>query len=78
MLFLIWTALGPDGYSMLFYQECWDTINGDLMIVFREFYGRGQLNMSRKSTFIVLIPKEGARELGDYKPISLLSTEQSL
>lgn len=25
---------GPDGFTMLFYQTCWDTIKFDLMMVF--------------------------------------------
>lgn len=35
----------PDGFSMLFYQECWDIIEEDLMAVLDEFFERG--NMQR-------------------------------
>uniref|UniRef100_A0A2N9IYP8 Reverse transcriptase domain-containing protein n=1 Tax=Fagus sylvatica TaxID=28930 RepID=A0A2N9IYP8_FAGSY len=31
-------APGPDGYSMAFFQRCWDIVKNDVMAVFREFY----------------------------------------
>lgn len=66
---------GPDGFSMMFFQECQDIINEDIMKVFEEFFEKGILSIAMKSTFIVLIPKkEGARELGDYWPISLVTS----
>lgn len=66
---------GPDGFSMLLYQECWDTIKEDLMKVVREFHERGEMNKSMTSNFIVLIPKKkGAQDLGAFRPISLVSS----
>lgn len=35
--------LGPSGFPMFFYQECWDIVNKDLMKVFTEFYERGTI-----------------------------------
>lgn len=29
---------GPDGFSMLFYQDCWDIIQADLIGVFAKFF----------------------------------------
>lgn len=46
-------ALGPNGFSMLFFQECWESIKDDLMKVYEEFFQRGALNNSMRSTFIV-------------------------
>lgn len=67
-------ALGLGGFSMLFYQECWETIREDLMLIFDEFFHRGELCKSMRSTFIVLVPKkEDASNLGEYRPISLVS-----
>lgn len=64
---------GPNGFTMLFYQTCWDIIKSDLMMVFWEFYERSVMNTAMKSTFIVLILKKvGAKEVGDYRPISLI------
>jgi hypothetical protein len=31
-------APGPDGFSMAFFQDCWDVIKGDFMAVFADFY----------------------------------------
>lgn len=56
---------GLDGFTMHFYQECWDIIEEDLVKVFLEFYERGILSTAMKSTFIVLIPKiERAKKKG--------------
>lgn len=66
---------GPDGFSMLFYQECCDTIKEDLMKVKGEFFERGALNKSMSSTFIVLISKKDeAREMRDFHPINLITS----
>jgi hypothetical protein len=66
-------APGPDGFSMAFFQECWEVIKGDLMAVFSEFHDRGEFVKSINSTFIALIPKVyGAKEIKDFRPISLV------
>jgi hypothetical protein len=66
-------ASGPDGFSMAFFQECWDVIKGDFMAVFAEFHERGKFVKSINSTFIALIPKvHGAKEIKDFCPISLV------
>lgn len=49
---------GPDGFTSLFYQECWDIIKDDLMKMFYEFHGSGIINKCTNATFIVLIPKK--------------------
>lgn len=64
-----------DCLSMSFYQECWETIKTDLMRMFDEFFHRGEMCKSMRSTFIALVPKkEDARGLGDYRPINLVSS----
>lgn len=37
-------SLGPDGFSIAFYQENWYRIKDDLLKVFREFHERDILN----------------------------------
>jgi hypothetical protein len=67
-------APGPDGFSMAFYQECWEVIKGDLMAVFADFHERGKFVKCINSTFIALIPKvHGAKDIKDFRPISLVS-----
>jgi hypothetical protein len=66
-------APGPDGFSMAFFQDCWDVIKGDFMAVFADFYDRGEFVKSINSTFITLIPKvHGAKDIKDFRPISLV------
>jgi hypothetical protein len=45
--------LGPDGYSMVFFQACWDVLKGDIMNVFHDFHARGKFKrgLSGFSTF---------------------------
>lgn len=45
------------------------------MKVFEEFYDRGALNKTMRSTFIVLIPKkDNAKVLGEFRPINLVTS----
>jgi hypothetical protein len=67
-------APGPDGFSMAFFQDCWEVVKGDFMAVFGDFHARGKFVKSINSTFISLIPKiQGAKEVKDFRPISLVS-----
>jgi hypothetical protein len=67
-------APGPDGYSMAFFQACWDVLKEDIMKVFRDFHARGKFERSLNATFIALIPKiPGAVDPKDFRPISLVS-----
>ena len=66
-------ALGLDGFSWAFFQDCWDVVKGDFMEVFTEFHAQGKFVKSINSTFISLIPKaQGAKEIKDFHPISLV------
>jgi hypothetical protein len=65
-------ASGPDGFSMAFFQVCWDVLRMDIMKVFGEFHAGGRFEKSLNATFISLIPKiSGAMELKDFRPISV-------
>jgi hypothetical protein len=60
-------APGPDGYSMAFFQRCWDIVKNDVMAVFREFYTHGTFEKIINATFLALIPKKpGALECKDF------------
>lgn len=67
-------SLGLDGFSMHFYQVCWDIIKDDLMKVFVEFYDGGVISKGMNATFIVLVPKKEARDFSDFRPINLVSS----
>jgi hypothetical protein len=67
-------ALGPDGFSLALFQDCWDVIKIDLMGVFQDFHTHSKFVKSINATFIALIPKEsGAVDIKDFRPISLVS-----
>jgi hypothetical protein len=66
-------APGPDGFSLAFFQDCWEVVKGDFMAVFADFYSQGKFVKSINSTFISLIPTfHGAKEIKDFRPISLV------
>jgi hypothetical protein len=66
-------APGLDGFSFLLYQKFWPLIKGDLMKHVQGF-SRGEINIARLNyTMITLIPKEGARNLKKFRPISLIN-----
>ena len=66
-------APGLDGFIVAFWQSCWETVKEDLLDMFKEFHEQNSFIKSLNNTFLVLLPKkEGAEDLGDYRPISLL------
>ncbi|RVW28251.1 putative glucan 1,3-alpha-glucosidase [Vitis vinifera] len=68
-------ALGPDGFTVAFWQSSWELVKEEIMDLFREFYDQCSFAKSLNSTFLVLIPKKGgAEDLGDFRPISLLGS----
>ena len=68
-------ALGPDGFTMALYQECWDVIKEDLMKAFQEFHSSGIINQSTNATFIALVPKKSqSPKVSNFRPISLVTS----
>ncbi|RVW76305.1 ATP-dependent DNA helicase Q-like 4A [Vitis vinifera] len=68
-------ALGPDGFTMAFWFFCWDVMKVEIMGFFREFHERGRFVKSLNATFLVLVPKkEGAEDLKEFRPISLVGS----
>lgn len=67
-------APGPDGYTGNFFRACWDIIKEDMVVVFNSINNLRCANMSLlNSANIILIPKkEGAEEVKDFRPISLI------
>ncbi|RVX23130.1 Transposon TX1 uncharacterized 149 kDa protein [Vitis vinifera] len=66
-------APGPDGFTLAFWQNSWETVKEDLLGLFKEFHDQNSFIKSLNHTFLVLIPKKGGcGGLGDYRPISLL------
>jgi hypothetical protein len=66
-------ALGPNDFSMAFFQACWDVIKDDLMKVFHDFHAKAKFERSLNATFIGLIPKKsGAIDIKDFFLINLV------
>lgn len=64
---------GLDGFTMLFFQECWDIVRDGLIKVFTEFYDKGVISKGMNTTFLVLLPKKSeGKEMSDFCPISLV------
>ena len=79
----IWAAIkampsnkspGPDGFPWEFYRACWQVIKADIVEGIRSiFLGRDQSFMGLNRALITLVPKkEGAVEMRDFRPISLV------
>lgn len=68
-------SLGPDGFTISFFQKCWEIIKIDLLKVLEEFYYSEEFYEYLNNNFISLIPKKkGAKMMRDFRPISLLSS----
>ena len=68
-------ALGPDGFTIALYQDCWDVVKEDLVKVFQEFHKRGIVNQSTNVTFIALVPKKSqTSEISNFRPINQVTS----
>ena len=69
-------APGSNGFTVAFWQACWDFVKEEIVNLFKEFYDQRSFSKSLNTTFLVLIPKKGgAEDLGDFRPISLLGVQ---
>jgi hypothetical protein len=67
-------AQSPNGFSIAFFQDCWDVIKTDLMKVFLDFHAHSYFEKSLNASSIALIPKKaGAIDISNLRPISLIN-----
>ena len=60
-------ALGSDGFTMAFWQCCWEFVKAEVLEMFKEFHEQNSFLKSLNNTFLVLLPKKGvAEDLGDF------------
>ncbi|RVW16672.1 LINE-1 reverse transcriptase-like [Vitis vinifera] len=72
-------APGPDGFTVAFWQFCWEFVKEEIVDVFKEFYEDKSFAKSLNSTFLVLIPKKGgAEDLGISDQSACLGGRQIL
>lgn len=56
-----------DGFSITFFQACWDVIETDIIGVFHDFHVCSKFEKSLNGNFIALISKKsGAIDLKDF------------
>ena len=67
-------APGPDGFPAEFYQKFWETIKGDLLLMFQELHSGDLPLFSLNFGVITLLPKvQEANVIQQYRPICLLN-----
>ncbi|XP_016488731.1 uncharacterized protein LOC107808707 [Nicotiana tabacum] len=63
---------GPDGFTRIFYQECWDIVGENIFNMLQIFYSGAPLPKSVTHTNLVLLPKKVlVSTFSDLRPISL-------
>ena len=68
-------APGPNGFTLTFFQHCWEVVKVKVLNTIKEFYEYEEFERSLNSTFMVLIPiKVGASDVRDFRPICLLGS----
>ncbi|KAL0407597.1 UNVERIFIED_CONTAM: putative ribonuclease H protein [Sesamum radiatum] len=66
------STAGPNGFSALFFQSCWDIIAEDLLEAVLDFFAGTAPPKTFTTTTVVLIPKsESPMTWKDFRPISL-------
>ncbi|CAM2097126.1 unnamed protein product [Caretta caretta] len=70
---------GMDGLTVEFYHAFWDILGPDLVTVWAESLQSGVLSLSCRRAVLALLPKKGdLRDLRNWRPISLLSTDYKI
>ncbi|XP_057780029.1 uncharacterized protein LOC130998633 [Salvia miltiorrhiza] len=66
------SAAGPDGFTGVFFQHCWEIIKADICLAVRTFFNRNYLPHGINSNTLILIPKKEVVEtVADLRPIVL-------
>ena len=66
-------ALGSDGFSLTFFQQCWSVVRDEVLAVCQEFHEHCHFERSFNATFVSLIPKKHwADEIKDFRLTSLV------
>ncbi|XP_076953170.1 uncharacterized protein LOC143627172 [Bidens hawaiensis] len=66
-------APGPDGYNFKFLKRFWNSLQGDFVKVFNEFFDAQSFSFGCLASFIALIAKvKNPVSLGEFRPISVV------
>ncbi|CAM2111732.1 unnamed protein product [Caretta caretta] len=70
---------GMDGLTVEFYHAFWDILSPDLVTVWTGSLQSGVLPLSCRQAVLALLPKKGdLRDLRNWHPVSLLSTDYKI
>ncbi|CAM2111957.1 unnamed protein product [Caretta caretta] len=70
---------GMDWLTMEFYRVFWDVLSRDLVTIWAESLQSGVLPLSCRRAVLALLPKKGdLRDLQNWRPVSLLSTDYKI
>ncbi|CAM2106516.1 unnamed protein product [Caretta caretta] len=70
---------GMDGLTVEFYRVFWDVLGPDLVTVWAESLQNGVLPLSCRRAVLILLPKKGdLRNLRNWRPVLLLSTDYKI
>ncbi|XP_073120503.1 uncharacterized protein [Henckelia pumila] len=73
------SVAGPDEFSSVFFQSCWDFVQHDVMDAVLDFFRGSLMPQGFTATTITLIPKvEGAQAWTDFRPISLCNVSNKI
>ncbi|KAL0418815.1 UNVERIFIED_CONTAM: hypothetical protein Sradi_1295000 [Sesamum radiatum] len=73
------SVVGPDSFSSVFYQACWEFIAKDIHQAVRDFFCGTPMPRSFKATTIVLIPKvDSPQTWNEFRPISLCNVSNKI
>jgi hypothetical protein len=65
-------ALGPNGFTTLFYKKCWNLVKKDVLVSIEHFFLHNRLQDGQNHSFIALVPKlSGSHIAHQFRPISL-------
>ena len=53
-------APGPNGFTLAFFQQCWEVVKVEVLNTIQEFYEHEEFERSLNFTFVVLIPSKVA------------------
>jgi len=72
-------APGPDGFTVAFYRNHWDTIKKDFVRMVKNVFKNHKMGDNTKSSHLALIPKDvNPRSFDSFQPISLCNVSYKI
>jgi len=72
-------ALGPDGFTVAFFRNHWDTIKKDFVRMTKNVFKNFNMGDNTKSSHLALIPKDpNPRSFDRFRPISLCNVSYKI